>query len=149
MSFARFVSLLYFSQCDFQNIDEATDTDQKFKQKKRDEMRLIKKEIFLKRQRQDLTQLVQKSNNSSSLHVLMKQLAGRLRHDDVLPINHLSCDPVWMEAFMTTMNYQEDTMYRIQQFHFGIAQTLSEIGMFLTCETLRLICSRSKTQKFG
>ena len=58
----------------------------------------------------------------------MKHLAGRLRHDDVLPVNHLSCDPVWLEAFMTTMNYQEDTMYRIQQFQFGIAQTLSEIG---------------------
>jgi hypothetical protein len=130
VSSARYF-LLFPETFNVQNIDEATDADQRYKQKKRDELRLIKKEIFLKRQRQDLTQLVQKSNNSSNMQVLMKSLAGRLRHDDVLPINHLSCDPVWLEAFMTTMNYQEDTMYRLQQLHFGIAQTLTEIGTFL------------------
>jgi cation channel sperm-associated protein 3 len=110
-------------------MDEATEEDMEYKKKKRETHRLMKREVFLKKQRQDLTQLVQKSSQRTNIHTLLQELAGKLRHEDVLPMNSLSCDPAWMEAFITSLNYQEATMYRVQQLQFGVANILAEIGI--------------------
>ena len=55
-------------------------------------------------------------------------MVGTLRHEDVVPMTHLACDPTWIEAFLITLRYHEYAMHRIQTAHHSIAASLSEYG---------------------
>ena len=41
-------------------------------------------------------------------------------------MTHLSCQPDWVETYLATMEYQENSLYALQQIHFAIAENLSE-----------------------
>lgn len=57
---------------------------------------------------------------------VLKQVRERSRHDDMVPMTHLSCNLVWLKAFLISLNIQETTLYKVQQLHFDIARTLAE-----------------------
>lgn len=61
------------------------------------------------------------------IQTIISQLAGKLRHDDFVPMTHLSCNLDWVESYLTTMTHQQKTMHTIQQLHFNIANMLAEI----------------------
>ena len=56
--FVRYVRFSVSITNSFQNIDEASEADRQYKLKLRETSRLAKREIFLQKQRQDLSQLV-------------------------------------------------------------------------------------------
>ncbi len=64
------------------------------------------------------------------MQAVFKELAGTLRHDELVPMNHITCNLTWLETFLLTMNYQENSLYRIQQLQFALANILTEIGKF-------------------
>ena len=45
---------------------------------------------------------------------VLAKLAGSLRHDDILPTNHLSCNVMWMDTYLISLHYHENTMYRYE-----------------------------------
>ncbi len=55
------------------------------------------------------------------------QSEGKILHDDIVPMSHLSCNLIWLETFIATLNYQENTVFRLQQLHFDVGFTLAKI----------------------
>lgn len=58
---------------------------------------------------------------------VLQKLAGTLRHDDIVPMNHLSCNLMWLETYLVSLHHHENTMYRCQQVQFQLSQVLSEV----------------------
>ncbi|KAJ3153714.1 hypothetical protein HK101_001719 [Irineochytrium annulatum] len=112
-----------------QNIDDATEADRQAQREKKREAKLLKRELFLRKQRKDMSQLVaQTANQNRNFQELLQEMVGTLRHEDVVPMTHIACNLTWLETFAVTLTHQENTMYRCQQLHFGIANTLAEYG---------------------
>ncbi|KAJ3108555.1 Cation channel sperm-associated protein 3 [Phlyctochytrium planicorne] len=118
-----------------QNIDDATQADRAEQSKKRKIAKMIKRELFLRKQRKDMSQLVaQTAKTNRNFQELLQEMVGALRHEDVIPMTHIACNLTWLETFAVTLTHQcfkENTMYRCQQLHFAIANTLAEYGMAL------------------
>ncbi|KAI9140113.1 Ion transport protein-domain-containing protein [Paraphysoderma sedebokerense] len=111
-----------------QNIDEATEADRAGQLRVKIEAQRVKKEMLRVKQKNDMNQLLAKGDlNNLNMQNLLQSLAGTLRHDEIVPMSHLSCNLTWFETFMVTLHYHENTMYRCQQTHFNIANTVSEI----------------------
>lgn len=85
--------------------------------------------MFLLKQRADIRQLVaqQRLDRNKNMQEVLQKLAGTLRHDDVVPMNHLSCNLMWLETYLVSLHYHENTMYRCQQLHFQVSQTIAEM----------------------
>lgn len=52
-----------------------------------------------------------------------------MRHDDIVPMTTLACDVIWLESYMTTLNYHENVMYRTQQIQYALLNTINEMGI--------------------
>ena len=50
-----------------------------------------------------------------------------LRHDDSVMMSDLCTNIVWLETYIRTLEHMDNTMYRIQQLHFEMANTLAHI----------------------
>ncbi|KAI9337118.1 hypothetical protein DFJ73DRAFT_849377, partial [Zopfochytrium polystomum] len=110
-----------------QNIDEATQIDRLNQLKRQRDAKLLKRELFFRKQRQDISSLISQSTSKNrSFHDLIRDMVGQLRHEDVVPMTHIACNMTWLETFAVTLTHQENTMYRCQQIHFGIANVLAE-----------------------
>ncbi|KAJ3118329.1 Cation channel sperm-associated protein 3 [Phlyctochytrium bullatum] len=111
-----------------QNVNDANQADQTEKARKRKIAKMIKQELFLRKQRKDMNELVAKTaSGNRNFQEMLKEMVGNLRHEDVVPMTHFTCNLTWLETYAVTLTHQENTMYRCQQLHFGIAQTLAEI----------------------
>ena len=42
-------------------------------------------------------------------------------------MQYLACDRAWMETYLDSLQFQENTMLRVQQLHFELAHVLSEM----------------------
>ncbi|KAI9351468.1 Ion transport protein-domain-containing protein [Obelidium mucronatum] len=111
-----------------QNIDDATRIDKEEQAKKKREARLIKREVFLRRQQQDISELLAQTGKGEedNFQDIVKEMVGTLRHEDVVPMSHINCNLTWLETFSVTLTHRENTLYRIQQLQFGIANCLAE-----------------------
>ncbi|KAJ3134861.1 Cation channel sperm-associated protein 3, partial [Physocladia obscura] len=111
-----------------QNIDDATKADFDEQTKKRKEARLIKRELFFRRQQKDISELLAQSGKGEeeNFQDLVKEMVGTLRHEDVVPMTHIHCNLTWLETFAVTLTHRENNLYRIQQLQFGIANCLAE-----------------------
>ncbi|KAJ3384075.1 Cation channel sperm-associated protein 3 [Entophlyctis sp. JEL0112] len=112
-----------------QNIDDATKADLAEQQKKRREVKLMKRELFLLRQQKDISELLAQRGKceEDNFQDLVKEMVGTLRHEDVVPMTHAHCNLTWIETFAVTLTHRENTLYRIQQLQFGIATCLAEL----------------------
>ena len=45
---------------------------------------------------------------------------GKLSSDDIVPLAHLSCNLIWLETFLATLHYQENSIYRLQQVCYNV-----------------------------
>ncbi|KAG4105933.1 hypothetical protein H8356DRAFT_1629880 [Neocallimastix lanati (nom. inval.)] len=112
-----------------QNIDNATDKDKAIQKHKLMLARKEKQDYFLKKQKEDMEKLISKKKflKGGDMQELLQKAAGKLRHEDMIPMSYLACSLLWMETYLVTLNYHENTMYRSQQAHFHIANTLCEL----------------------
>ncbi|KAI9146358.1 Ion transport protein-domain-containing protein [Paraphysoderma sedebokerense] len=111
-----------------QNIDEATEADRAGQLKVKLEAVKFKKQFLLKSQKKEMDILLgNEGSQGRDMQTLLQSLAGRLRHDEVIPMAHLLCNLTWIETYMVTLYYHENTLYRCQQTHFSIANTLAEL----------------------
>ncbi|KAI9209787.1 Ion transport protein-domain-containing protein [Polychytrium aggregatum] len=110
-----------------QNIDDATEADRLDQMRKRREKKLMKRDLFLKKQRQDMSHLIaQQGGRNRNFQELLQEMVGTLRHEDIAAVQNLGCSLMWFDTFIVTLHYHENSMYRIQQTHFGIANCLAE-----------------------
>ena len=112
-----------------QNLEEATDEDKRQQLKKRQAHIEKKKERVLQMQRGDLERLLRRQNEDPghSMQHVLAGLAGKLRHEDLVPMTHLSSHLTWLESYLVSLHHQDATAYRSQQVHFEIANTLADL----------------------
>eukprot|EP00842_Homolaphlyctis_polyrhiza_P000060 jgi/Hompol1/1054/HPOL_001164-RA len=67
-----------------------------------------------------------KSRKDSDFQTLVKEMVGALHHDEIIPTKHLALNLTWLETFVVTLHYHENTMFRCQQSHFAMAHALAE-----------------------
>ena len=78
-----------------------------------------------------MLRLVQeKSKSNTDFTDLVKNMVGALRHDEYIPTRNLISNITWLETFIVTLHYHENTLYRCQQSHFAAAHALAEYGSF-------------------
>ncbi|KAI8834897.1 Ion transport protein-domain-containing protein [Chytridium lagenaria] len=107
-----------------QNIRDATEDEAVERTRKRRAAKAIKKELFLRKQKQDMSHLTHIENKK--FQDVIQELAGTLRHDDYVPMNAIIFNLQWLETFVVTLTHKENTMYRCQQLQFAMAETLAE-----------------------
>lgn len=85
-----------------------------------------KRDIFLRKQQRDITQLLNQNGNERSFEDIVKDISGTLKKEDIVQMTHLSCDPVWLESYLISLKYHEYALARIQKGHHGVISALSE-----------------------
>ncbi|KAJ4454667.1 putative cation channel sperm-associated protein 3 [Paratrimastix pyriformis] len=88
-----------------------------------------KKQLYLSRQKLEWTSIIdaQKERGTRNVQGLLASMAGRLRHDDIVPCTLLACNTTWMQAYTAVLQHQENNMYRVQQLQFELAESLATI----------------------
>jgi len=83
----------------------------------------------MQRQQESMRKLIsmQKETHDVDLQTVLARRIGKLNHKDRAPTTDLACNLMWLETYMATINHQEHVMYRLQQLHFEVANTLSEL----------------------
>ncbi|RKO85513.1 Ion transport protein-domain-containing protein, partial [Blyttiomyces helicus] len=110
-----------------QNIDEATEMERLQREHARKEAKKNKRELFLRKQRRDMIHLVaHKSEKNRDFQQVLQEMVGTLRHEDLVPMRYLACNLTWIETFLITLQYHENTMFRSQQTRFAIAHAVAE-----------------------
>ncbi|KAI8913208.1 Ion transport protein-domain-containing protein [Gorgonomyces haynaldii] len=109
-----------------QNIDEASKNERSQKQEKQREAKMAKRELFLKKQKRDIHQLLGQKKKGADFQTILKELVGNLKHDEVVPTNQLCENLTWLETFLVTLHYYENTIFICQQTHFAMAHGLGE-----------------------
>jgi len=129
MFFAHFIFTNLFIGVIIQNIEEATRADRAEQLSTRMENLNQKKAFILQRQQEDIANLLERQQDFEfeDIQDMIKHLAGTLRHDDLVPFRHISGNLSWLDTFLTTLDHQEHTMYRLQQVHFEVANTFAEV----------------------
>ena len=81
------------------------------------------------KQQRDLDTLLENQNTMihGSIQEALSHFAGKLRHDDLVPMEHLACQQPWMIYYYATLMCQEQIMYGTQQLHFALGQNLAEV----------------------
>jgi cation channel sperm-associated protein 3 len=113
-----------------QNVFEASQAEKLQILAQQKEAKLAKREIFLRKQQRDLMQLIQqKTLKNAGFQDIIRDLAGALRPDEIVPVRHLTMNMLWLETLVVTLHYHENTMFRCQQSHFAVAHALAEYGI--------------------
>ena len=68
----------------------------------------------------------QKRGNYSNFHDMVRDFEKELHHDDSVMMSDLSTNIIWMETFINTLDHMDTTTYRLQQFHFEMANLLAQ-----------------------
>ncbi|KAF6030877.1 CATSPER3 [Bugula neritina] len=71
-----------------------------------------KKEFMMKRQQSDVKRMLERQKT--------------LRHDDYVQMTDLCTNLIWIETMVTSLDHMDNTMFRLQQLHFEMANTLAE-----------------------
>jgi hypothetical protein len=88
--------------------------------------KMAKRDIFIRKQQRDITQLLNQRGNEKSFDDILADMSSTLKNEDIVPMTHLSCNPVWIESYLISLKYHEYALARIQQGHHGVISALSE-----------------------
>jgi len=116
-----------------QYLTEAEKEEKQVRKKKKIEAINRKKAFILEHQQQDVAFFLEKQlqlmkdQPQASFHEILKQFAGKISHNNVVPSSDIATSLPWMELYMATLLHQEHTMYRQQQLHFEVAKILAEV----------------------
>lgn len=118
-----------------QNLDEAQSEEKLFQRVKRVSLVAAKKDILGQLQRQELMKGKRPSESRKQVESttpvirvsdLTRPLRETVRHDDIVPMTHSLCSLTWMRTYWTTLEMQENMMYRMQQLHFDMAHSMAQ-----------------------
>ncbi|KNC47916.1 cation channel sperm-associated protein 3 [Thecamonas trahens ATCC 50062] len=89
-----------------------------------------KKALILERQQRDYEVLIERTKTLSpeqNVQDMLELMAGSLRHDDLVPMTNLTCNLTWLNTYLATMSYHENTVYRLQQLQYELINVMSEL----------------------
>lgn len=112
-----------------QNLDQATEEDRRAQMERRKKQIDKKKQRILEIQKNDVSLILARRNEDPDMNLqdLLAQMAGKLRHEDLVPMSSLMSNLTWLETYLVSLHHQEVSIYKQQQLHFEIANTLAEI----------------------
>eukprot|EP00736_Rhodelphis_marinus_P002586 Rmarinus@m.16087 len=110
-----------------QNIEEASEEERTQQEIKKRMLFAKKKAYILAKQEKDYEALMerQRAVGERSLDDLLFAISTRLRHDELVPMVHLSCNMSWLEAYLTMLKTRERGLFQNQQLSFDVANTLA------------------------
>ncbi|KAL7749799.1 Cation channel sperm-associated protein 3 [Sorochytrium milnesiophthora] len=113
-----------------ENIEDATEADMQSQRRLRQIAQQGKKEAYMEKQKQGMDSFLADNEitGDTKLQDVLQKLAGSLRHDEIVPMSHTSCSLQWIETYLLTQYHIENSLYRCQQVHFGLANTLAELA---------------------
>eukprot|EP00741_Cyanophora_paradoxa_P023838 tig00021680_g23025.t1 len=139
---ARFFAIAYIAVGHFvftnlfigivvENLDEAQSQEVDRLHAMRQRMVGRKKAVIAAKQAAERRRLLEGQMDFMRTLQQLDGAAGRvvagLRHDELVPMRSLACNPLWMDAFARASAFQEASIARAQHAHFEIARTLAEL----------------------
>ncbi|XP_070544767.1 cation channel sperm-associated protein 3-like [Ptychodera flava] len=109
------------------NIHDATEDFREEQTKEREQIIQGKKEYMIQKQHNDVKQMLEKQQGSqySDFYEMVGEFQKTLRHDDYAVMLDLATNLIWMETFITSLDHQDNTLYRLQQLNFEMSKLLS------------------------
>ncbi|KAK6474954.1 cation channel sperm-associated protein 3-like [Huso huso] len=88
-----------------------------------------KKQEIIKKQQQEVRQLIQNqtTNDLNKFSELVERFRKTLRHSDYLVTDDLYTSLSFIDIYLTSLDHQDNTLQRLQQLYFETACTLSHI----------------------
>ena len=111
------------------NISEATETYKKSQTHEREAVLQHKKEFMMARQHNDIKRMLerQKKGNYTNFYEMVHAFQQGLHHEDSVMMSDLCTNIIWIETFLRTLDHMDSTIYSIQQFHFEMANHLTNV----------------------
>ena len=111
-----------------QNLEEAQEEARTIQDVKKSSLFHKKKAYIIAKQQHDLERMLKRrvadmgGKEGESLRKVVQKLQddGKLSSDDIVPLAHLSCNLIWLETFLATLHYQENSIYRLQQVCYNV-----------------------------
>ncbi|XP_002730732.1 cation channel sperm-associated protein 3-like [Saccoglossus kowalevskii] len=123
----HFIFTNIFISAIIMNIHDATEDDREEQIRERVMIVHKKKEYMIKKQHDDVKQMLEKQQGSrfSNFHEMMEEFQRTLRHDDYVIMVDLATNLTWLETFITSLDHQDNTIYRLQQLNFEVSKLLA------------------------
>ncbi|XP_078578081.1 cation channel sperm-associated protein 3-like isoform X3 [Branchiostoma floridae x Branchiostoma japonicum] len=108
------------------NIHEATEAYQQEKMDEKEAVVAQKKEYMLQRHHEEIQKLMEKQKGSryANFTEMAAQFERTLRHEDYIIMEEMCADLMWIETYLTSLDHQENTLYRLQQLYYEMAHVL-------------------------
>lgn len=130
----HFITTNLFIGLIIQNLDEAQTNEKLYQTARQTALASAKKGIIARIQAADIKTLnkaLHQRRPDSGAHIravnrAMHSQRRRLRPDDMVPMNDISTNLVWLRAYLTTLDVQQGIAARCHSLHFELATTLAE-----------------------
>eukprot|EP00698_Gefionella_okellyi_P003040 TRINITY_DN12861_c0_g1_i1.p1 TRINITY_DN12861_c0_g1~~TRINITY_DN12861_c0_g1_i1.p1 ORF type:complete len:378 (-),score=54.72 TRINITY_DN12861_c0_g1_i1:848-1981(-) len=131
--FGHFIFTNLFIGLVIQNLDDATEDDLKIRRDARETLiRQHRIDIELKQRLQMESMLTaankqQKQKGTIDLQEALAERVGKLSHKEHVAVSDTAANLTWVETYLTTLNHKENSMYRVQQIQFELANLLTDM----------------------
>ena len=115
-----------------QNLEEAQEEERNQQELRKQQQFELKKRKFLEKQEQDLQAFFDDLRSAEMDNVdvqqFMASLVGTLRHDDIVPMQSIMSNRLWLQAFVETLQHQKVSLRAAQKLHYETLQTLCTLA---------------------
>eukprot|EP00741_Cyanophora_paradoxa_P009677 tig00001590_g9375.t1 len=113
------------------NLDQAQEEESRRQTERKRRLRAKKLKLIADKQENEVQRLfaIKQETATQRIDDLVQRTVHAMRHDDIVPMTSLACNPVWMQTLAMTLEHHQASMYRNQGLHFEVARTLGEIVM--------------------
>lgn len=116
-----------------QNLEEAQQEERNQQESRRLQQFELKKNTFLRKQERDLQAFFENLRNAEmdnhmNMQDFMASLVGTLRHDDIVPMQGVFCNQLWLRAFVETLQCQSVSLKAAQKLHYETLTALCTLA---------------------
>lgn len=85
-----------------QNLEEAQEEESLIQELKRVALFDKKKEFILAKQEKEIQNLLrsQQLGKAKTIQDILQDMAGKMRHDDLVPMSHPTTNPTWLQVYL-------------------------------------------------
>jgi cation channel sperm-associated protein 3 len=109
------------------NLEEAQEEERIYQTVKKTALVDAKKEILKQRQTQQNIKTSKVELPNRLVAQILHDMEPKLRRDDLVPMTHPTCNMMWVQTFVASLQFQENAMFKQQQLHFALSNTLAGI----------------------
>uniref|UniRef100_A0A8D0L651 Cation channel sperm associated 3 n=1 Tax=Sphenodon punctatus TaxID=8508 RepID=A0A8D0L651_SPHPU len=111
------------------NIQNSTQNYEQNLQAEKQAIIWMKKRAILKRQQEEINMLMQKQKSSEyrTFSDLVEHFKKTLHHSDAMVLEDICASLPFIDLYLTSLNRQDTTIYRLQELYYELADTLNTI----------------------